>query len=435
VSTLANAIQAPEVSIGLPVYNGEKFVGDAIRAILEQTFSDFELIISDNASTDRTEQICRHFASKDARIRYFRNRTNLGASANFNAVFERASAPYFKWIAHDDLHEPEFLAECLRVLRSDSSAVLAFTRGITVDHAGNYIREWGAGPELGANRAVDRYRKSMAPAVDPLPLALFGVIRADPLRATRLFRWYPDADLALLAELSLRGRCHEIPSPLFVQREHRDRAGPRLAKEPHKAAAHWAPARAGRVQFPHWALLAGHLSVLLRSPIGWRERLACMVILCGWAQKRIGRFFGDIVLVASRVPAAGYLVAKLADAVRLWKWRARRRGAVKDIHALIPSSSTYVLVDAGQLVGVLKERGGNIDWTPPPNDETAVRELEEFRTRGASFLVFGWPCFWWLTYYKGLVAYIDARFRRIRSSRRVVIYDLCQESADPAQNS
>ena len=424
----------PELSVGLPVYNGEEFVGAAIEAMLEQTFSDFELIISDNASTDGTEAICRRYAEQDQRVRYFRNDNNRGAAANWNVVFERATAPYFKWIAHDDLHEPEFLEKCLGVLRDDPSAVLAFTRAITIDHSGRFIRQWGAGPGLGSRSVVDRYRQGMAPAVDPLPLAIFGVIRAEALRATRMFRWYPDADIALLAELSLRGRFHELAEPLFIQREHGNRAGPQLAKNPHKAASFWDPAKSGRVQFPHWALFSGHLAALLKAPIGWRDRLSCLGVLGGWSRRHIGRLFGDIVIAASRIPGLGILVRKLTDAVRLRNWRARLKLAARDLKSLIPPPDTYVLVDAGELGDALKNQS-NIGWAPPPDDETAVRELEGMRDRGAAFVVFGWPCFWWLTYYKGLVDHLEAKFRRIHSNRRIVVYDLRPESGKVNQNS
>ncbi len=77
----------PAVSIGLPVYNGDNFLAEAIDSILRQTMEDFELIISDNASTDRTEEICREYAAGDSRIRYYRNESNLGAMANYNLVF------------------------------------------------------------------------------------------------------------------------------------------------------------------------------------------------------------------------------------------------------------------------------------------------------------------------------------------------------------
>ena len=86
----------PIVSIGVPVYNGENFVGDALRSISEQSFSDYEVVICDNASTDRTSEICREFADRDARFRYYRHAKNLGAGPNFNATFERARGRYFK---------------------------------------------------------------------------------------------------------------------------------------------------------------------------------------------------------------------------------------------------------------------------------------------------------------------------------------------------
>lgn len=118
----------PQVSIGLPVYNGEKYVGKAIESVLSQTFKDFELIICDNASTDQTEKICREDATKDSRVRYYRNEKNLGAAKNFNRVFELSSSEYFKWLAADDLIEVDFLQRCVELLDSDASLLLACPR-------------------------------------------------------------------------------------------------------------------------------------------------------------------------------------------------------------------------------------------------------------------------------------------------------------------
>src|SRR5690242_6344650 len=100
---------SPKVSIGLPVYNGERFLAEAIDSVLAQTFTDFELIISDNASTDRTPEICKAYAEKDSRIRYYRNEENQGASWNFNRVFELSRGMCFQWLAHDDYIAPGFL--------------------------------------------------------------------------------------------------------------------------------------------------------------------------------------------------------------------------------------------------------------------------------------------------------------------------------------
>ena len=102
-------IQAPRVSIGLPVYNGANWLPETIDSILGQTYSNFELVISDNASTDTTQEVCEGYALRDARVRYERLPENLGAAFNYNRVFERSVAPYFKWAGHDDLLDPAYL--------------------------------------------------------------------------------------------------------------------------------------------------------------------------------------------------------------------------------------------------------------------------------------------------------------------------------------
>jgi glycosyltransferase involved in cell wall biosynthesis len=113
----------PIVSIGMPVYNAEKFIKEAVDSLLAQTFKDFELIISDNASTDGTEVICREYAEKDPRIRYVRQLENHGAIANFNFVLGEAQGKYFMWAAHDDHWMPEFISASLHVLENDGQAV------------------------------------------------------------------------------------------------------------------------------------------------------------------------------------------------------------------------------------------------------------------------------------------------------------------------
>lgn len=99
----------PKVSIGMPVYNGEKYIRDALDSLLAQTFTDFELIISDNASTDKTEDICREYVTNDCRVRYLRQSKNMGATANFQYVLNEAIGECFMWAAHDDYWESNWL--------------------------------------------------------------------------------------------------------------------------------------------------------------------------------------------------------------------------------------------------------------------------------------------------------------------------------------
>lgn len=118
---------APKVSIGMPVFNGEQFIRGALDSLLKQSFSDFELIISDNASTDGTERICREYAARDKRIRYVRQPTNLGAAANFKFVLDEARGEYFMWAADDDIRSADFLEEAVRLLDSRQDCVAATT--------------------------------------------------------------------------------------------------------------------------------------------------------------------------------------------------------------------------------------------------------------------------------------------------------------------
>ncbi|MEA2093023.1 MAG: glycosyltransferase family 2 protein, partial [Pseudomonadota bacterium] len=223
------------LGIGLPVYNGDNFLEEALESVLAQTFRDFELVISDNTSTDRTESICRAFAERDPRVKYYRNERNTGAAPNFNRVFELSDNEYFKWIAHDDVHDPGFLEQCIQILDRDPSVVLAYTRAISIDWEGTRMREWGSHPELGSGKPHVRFRASLLPPTDPVPLPIFGVIRSAILRKTPLQAGFAGCDRALLSELCLYGRFHEVPEALFLQREHKERAGHILSRDPYMA--------------------------------------------------------------------------------------------------------------------------------------------------------------------------------------------------------
>lgn len=115
--------KTPLVSIGMLVYNGERFIRQTLDSLLAQDYKHFELIISDNASTDKTQEICLDYALKDQRIRYFRNKKNLGANLNFSKVFELSSGEFFMWASDHDLHDWTFISSCLGVLTNEQSVV------------------------------------------------------------------------------------------------------------------------------------------------------------------------------------------------------------------------------------------------------------------------------------------------------------------------
>src|SRR5215211_4861921 len=188
---------SPRVTIGLPVHNGEDFLEEALRSLLAQTYEDWELIVSDNASSDRTEEICRAYAREDPRIRFFRQRINLGAAPNFNFVFERSRGEYFKWASHDDVVSPTYVERCLEVLDRSPGVVLCFPRVTYIDGDGAVLRRQArADLTICAENPADRVRRLVHHELQGSDIfwAIFGLIRASALRGTQLMGTYIASD-------------------------------------------------------------------------------------------------------------------------------------------------------------------------------------------------------------------------------------------------
>lgn len=281
---------SPRVTIGLPVFNGEAFLAAAIGSLHAQTYADFELVIADNASTDRTEAICLEWAARDARIRYHRNPANVGAMRNFNRVFQLARGEYFKWAAHDDLHEPEYIERCVEVLDADPAVVLAYPRSRDIDESGATLRTVGTGLATDDARAARRFRAMIGR--EHSCVAIFGLIRADVLRKTRLLSDYADCDRVLLSELVLAGRVREIPDVLFVHRQHRNRSVWQYRTRQTRGA--WFdPSRAGRPAFPYARQFRGYLGAIRRAPISARERCGCLRWMGEWVARNADGLWED----------------------------------------------------------------------------------------------------------------------------------------------
>jgi glycosyltransferase involved in cell wall biosynthesis len=206
----------PQVSIGLPVYNGETQVPVALDSLLAQTFQDFEIVISDNHSTDATELICRDYAARDPRIRYVRNDRNRGVAWNFNNVFRLSNGRYFKWASSNDIHDPEFLRRCLDVLEANPGVVLAYPKTRIIDEHGNVVRDYEDNLDLPWPQAPRRFREYLERV--GLCNALFGLMRPEIIRRTGKFGDYPGSDMVFLGELSLYGTFVEVPEYLFRRR-------------------------------------------------------------------------------------------------------------------------------------------------------------------------------------------------------------------------
>lgn len=265
----------PKVSIGLPVYNGDEFLEKALESILRQTFTDFELIISDNASTDKTATICQRYAANDSRVRYYRNNYNIGGANNGNRTFLLAEGKYFRWAAHDDLCAPELLEKCVAVLDQDPEVVLCYTQTVNIDQRGQSL-------------GVTRLNRATSPKPHQRfrDLAFrndycepsYGLMRSDILGKTRLEQDFTGSDRVLLCEVAFYGKFYEIPEALFYKRHH--------AKNTYldwRARMAWFnPNWKGKITFPNWLQFLNYLAAIRQGPLTPLEKFHCYLIMGEW---------------------------------------------------------------------------------------------------------------------------------------------------------
>lgn len=250
---------APLLSIGMPVYNGEHTIAAALESLLGQTFGDFELIVSDNASSDGSWKIIEAFAARDRRIRALRQAQNIGANANYSAVFRAARGKYFKWASSNDWCAPEFLQRCVEQLEADPGIVLVAPRTRLFESDIASCTEYPGDIACTQPNAADRFiHVGMCLKLNNV---VNGVVRAGALRRTRLVEHYPGADVVLVAHLALLGRIVLLPQRLFYRRMARATAT-RLMNEQAVHKHHY-PAPTLRSLFPAWRLAWGWTRVSL----------------------------------------------------------------------------------------------------------------------------------------------------------------------------
>ena len=265
----------PRVSIGLPVYNGENYLEDALTSILQQTYRDFELIISDNASTDRTQEICQRFVELDPRVRYVRNEQNLGPARNFNKTFLLSQGEFFKWVAHDDTYAPEYLEKCVAVLEKDPGVVLCYSKTKYIDKDGKPIGAYDGHLRSDSSETHVRFGDLI---MNLKCFEIFGVIRSIALRQTALLGSFGHADGILLSHLGLMGRFHEIPEYLFFNRDHPDKSIYKYSTF-RDYAVFYDPRNRGKILLPRWRMGYEYLKAIGNVPLSWRTRFGCYMRL------------------------------------------------------------------------------------------------------------------------------------------------------------
>jgi glycosyltransferase involved in cell wall biosynthesis len=301
---------APLVSIGMPVYNGARFIRKALDSILAQTHTDFELLISDNCSTDDTHDICRTYAEYDTRIRLFRNERNQGATANYNRVLALAHGKYFRYAAHDDVLAPTNLERCVEVLERESEVILCYPRMRRIDTQGQIIDSVSTSLPLRDKDPVKRWIRfhqlcDDGSVCDPI----FGLFRSNVLRSMPGLGNFISHDMVLLGEIALRGEIHEVPEVLFFERVH---AGTSVAANPtlDERAAWFDPDNRGNLfnYTPHWIWLIEYLHAVGRAPMRSFRKLVCTSVMLRW----MWRYKRGLILGPLAVGAAALRFPRLA---------------------------------------------------------------------------------------------------------------------------
>lgn len=313
----------PRLSIGLPVYNGEEYLEASLDAILGQTFEDFELVISSNASTDSTDEICRRYQARDSRIRFYRQDRNIGAAPNHDWVFRQSTGELFKWISADDLYARDLLARCVALLDEHPDVILTHSWTAAIDADGNVIQAMEYPLKTDSPHAPERLRSMLFDGDVPGAIRaddFYGVIRSDVLRKVKPHGSFYHADQTFMAEVALHGRFLQVPDWLYFRRHHDGRA---LKANP--TIGGWTsnldPRRANRLRNPAVRLVGeyvgSYFGAVQRAPLTSAQRRECYGHLTRWIGSRVARrlpgrsgpeapvSYGDVNAVSLREVVAG----------------------------------------------------------------------------------------------------------------------------------
>jgi glycosyltransferase involved in cell wall biosynthesis len=310
----------PMLTVGMPVYNADRFLSKSLNSILSQTFTNFELIISDNASTDRTEEICREYSSRDRRIRYYRNPKNMGAGWNHRRVYSMATGKYFKQSAHDDFCEPTFFETCIRALERDPGLTVAYTKTRIVNSEGRFLEDYECALNTDHSDPVVRFTDLVL--VGHRCFQIFGIHRRSALQQVPPQGSFAHADRILLAQLGLLGRFFEVPERLFISTRHDGQSvwtmparteskSFRLTRKPGTLPnlEWWDPSRSKAITFPEWNAFRKYCESIRNSPLGTSQKARAYGVMMRWAANYHRRLIGDLVLAADQL---------------LWNWQSSR---------------------------------------------------------------------------------------------------------------
>jgi glycosyltransferase involved in cell wall biosynthesis len=209
----------PLVSIGIPLYNDEDYVEESLKSLLNQTYKKFEIIISDDNSTDNSPDICKKYTKKDNRIKYFKNNKNLGEIDNFNQVIRLAKGKYFMWATGHDKWNKGYISKCIQKLEENPKASVCFSYRKYIDKDGDEIKLDKKKLNTLNNPKFIRFIKSIWILCDHV---FYGVIKTDKLKKTRGYLYVLGPDHVLRTEMAFQGEFAQIEEELLYMRIHRE---------------------------------------------------------------------------------------------------------------------------------------------------------------------------------------------------------------------
>lgn len=279
-----------DVSIGMPVYNGEKYLEETLVSVLNQTYSDFLFYISDNASTDRTKEICKQYALQDSRIIYIENEINVGAAGNYEKCFLPSTSKYFRWQNSDDTIEPQLIEKCFITLEENPDVVLAYGKSHIIDGQGEYVREYDDNLHLMHDKASDRFIACLTQI--KFQNLMYGLMRREALQSTARMGAYVSADINLIAELTLYGKFFEIDEHLFNCRRHEDCSSWDM-EDKEKLRKFWNPNK-NKLRLQEFKSIYEYLKAVIRSPVPRQHKQVIIYYLIKYSYWRKKVLYTDV---------------------------------------------------------------------------------------------------------------------------------------------
>ena len=299
---------APLVSVGLPVHNGENYIVGAIESILNQTYRNIELIISDNASTDNTGGICQKYTLIDNRVKYYRLNDNCGAMVNHNRVLDLAKGKYFQWICHDDECEQTYIQKCVGILEENEQIICCFSVIKFIDGKDNVLRLSKNELSIFDDSRLERMKKfvDLQKASVDIFCAMYGLFRTASIKKLGPLGTYIAGDQVYLLKMVFDGKLYQLNDPYLSRREHPSTALIALPKLPHykkyKEATRWGEAKCNpMIVLVNWKLMKEAFSYFSRYPMRILEKMKCFTVLFRLFIARWRRLLKELMMIPGQL--------------------------------------------------------------------------------------------------------------------------------------